>query len=114
MITGYFLLGSKLIGLIIQPSNTTSPISTLKNSFGFNPRASILAFSSLLSSSNFISLCVARLISAILLGVVEFSNVCIAYFESAEIVELHHPAKADAPSGTAARTAELINQASDL
>jgi 4-hydroxy-tetrahydrodipicolinate reductase len=30
------------------------------------------------------------------------------FFESAEIVELHHPAKADAPSGTARRTAELI------
>lgn len=30
------------------------------------------------------------------------------YFESVEIVELHHPDKVDAPSGTAARTAELI------
>jgi 4-hydroxy-tetrahydrodipicolinate reductase len=31
-----------------------------------------------------------------------------AYFESVEIVELHHPTKADAPSGTARRTAELV------
>ncbi|MCO1340162.1 4-hydroxy-tetrahydrodipicolinate reductase [Kocuria polaris] len=30
------------------------------------------------------------------------------YFESVEIVELHHPNKVDAPSGTAVRTAELI------
>jgi 4-hydroxy-tetrahydrodipicolinate reductase len=30
------------------------------------------------------------------------------YFESVEIIELHHPDKVDAPSGTAARTAELI------
>jgi 4-hydroxy-tetrahydrodipicolinate reductase len=30
------------------------------------------------------------------------------FFESAEIIELHHAAKADAPSGTAARTASLI------
>ena len=30
------------------------------------------------------------------------------YFESVEIVEYHHPNKADAPSGTARRTAELI------
>jgi 4-hydroxy-tetrahydrodipicolinate reductase len=30
------------------------------------------------------------------------------YFESVEIVELHHPGKADAPSGTARRTAELV------
>jgi 4-hydroxy-tetrahydrodipicolinate reductase len=30
------------------------------------------------------------------------------FFESVEIVELHHPDKADAPSGTARRTAELV------
>jgi 4-hydroxy-tetrahydrodipicolinate reductase len=29
----------------------------------------------------------------------------------AEIIELHHPAKLDAPSGTAKRTAELIGDA---
>ncbi|MBS2537730.1 4-hydroxy-tetrahydrodipicolinate reductase [Catenulispora sp. NF23] len=33
------------------------------------------------------------------------------YFESVEIVELHHPDKVDAPSGTATRTAELIAEA---
>jgi len=41
----------------------------------------------------------------------QFAAQASKYFESAEIVELHHPAKADAPSGTAARTAELMNQA---
>ncbi|MEB3068946.1 4-hydroxy-tetrahydrodipicolinate reductase [[Mycobacterium] vasticus] len=30
------------------------------------------------------------------------------YFESVEVIELHHPQKADAPSGTASRTAALI------
>ncbi len=30
------------------------------------------------------------------------------FFESVEIIELHHPTKADAPSGTARRTAELV------
>ena len=30
------------------------------------------------------------------------------FYESVEIVELHHPDKADAPSGTARRTAQLI------
>ena len=30
------------------------------------------------------------------------------FFDSVEIVELHHPTKADAPSGTARRTAELV------
>ena len=34
-----------------------------------------------------------------------------AFFESVEVVELHHPDKADAPSGTARRTAELIAEA---
>lgn len=30
------------------------------------------------------------------------------FFESVEIVELHHPTKKDAPSGTATRTAQLV------
>ncbi|PRY18519.1 4-hydroxy-tetrahydrodipicolinate reductase [Kineococcus rhizosphaerae] len=33
------------------------------------------------------------------------------FFESVEVVELHHPAKVDAPSGSAIRTARLIAQA---
>ena len=41
----------------------------------------------------------------------EFAEKAARYFESAEIVEMHHPAKVDAPSGTAARTAELMTQA---
>ena len=35
------------------------------------------------------------------------------YFESVEIIELHHPDKVDAPSGTATRTAERIGTARD-
>jgi 4-hydroxy-tetrahydrodipicolinate reductase len=37
-----------------------------------------------------------------------FAAQAARYFDSAEIVELHHPDKADAPSGTSARTAELM------
>ncbi len=37
-----------------------------------------------------------------------FAAVAAPFYESVEIVELHHPDKADAPSGTARRTAELI------
>lgn len=37
-----------------------------------------------------------------------FSAQAARFFESAEIVELHHPEKVDAPSGTAARTASLM------
>jgi 4-hydroxy-tetrahydrodipicolinate reductase len=41
----------------------------------------------------------------------EFAAKASRYFESAEIIELHHPAKIDAPSGTAARTAKLMSAA---
>ena len=41
----------------------------------------------------------------------EFAAKAARYFESAEIIELHHPAKVDAPSGTAARAAELMSAA---
>jgi 4-hydroxy-tetrahydrodipicolinate reductase len=41
----------------------------------------------------------------------EFAAKAAQYFESAEIIELHHPNKVDAPSGTAARTADLISKA---
>ncbi|WP_084336984.1 4-hydroxy-tetrahydrodipicolinate reductase [Actinomadura oligospora] len=37
-----------------------------------------------------------------------FATKAAPFFESVEIVELHHPNKADAPSGTARRTAELV------
>ncbi len=40
-----------------------------------------------------------------------FAAKAAPFFESAEIVELHHAAKADAPSGTATRTASLIAEA---
>ncbi|MFD1249385.1 4-hydroxy-tetrahydrodipicolinate reductase [Nocardioides ginsengisoli] len=45
-------------------------------------------------------------IGAILM--MRFSAIAAPFFESVEVVELHHPTKADAPSGTARRTAELI------
>jgi 4-hydroxy-tetrahydrodipicolinate reductase len=40
-----------------------------------------------------------------------FAQQAARYFESVEIIELHHPNKADAPSGTARRTAELVAEA---
>jgi 4-hydroxy-tetrahydrodipicolinate reductase len=40
-----------------------------------------------------------------------FAKQAARFFESAEVIELHHPHKADAPSGTAARTARLIAEA---
>jgi 4-hydroxy-tetrahydrodipicolinate reductase len=37
-----------------------------------------------------------------------FAAEAARFYESVEVVELHHPDKADAPSGTSRRTAELI------
>jgi 4-hydroxy-tetrahydrodipicolinate reductase len=45
-------------------------------------------------------------IAAVLM--MRFAAAAAPHFESVEIVELHHPRKADAPSGTAARTAQLV------
>ena len=41
----------------------------------------------------------------------QFAAQASKYFESVEIIELHHTNNADAPSGTASRTAELITEA---
>ncbi len=45
-------------------------------------------------------------IGAILM--MRFAATAAPFYESVEVVELHHPDKADAPSGTARRTAQLI------
>lgn len=45
-------------------------------------------------------------IGAILM--MRFAAAAAPFYESVEVIELHHPDKADAPSGTARRTAELI------
>ncbi|MEO6502343.1 MAG: 4-hydroxy-tetrahydrodipicolinate reductase [Jatrophihabitantaceae bacterium] len=43
----------------------------------------------------------------------KFAQLAAPYFESAEVIELHHPQKVDAPSGTATSTARLIAAARD-
>src|SRR5262250_2618447 len=40
-----------------------------------------------------------------------FAEQAARFFESAEVIELHHAGKADAPSGTASRTAAMIAEA---
>lgn len=40
-----------------------------------------------------------------------FAAKAARFYESVEVIELHHPHKVDAPSGTAARTAQLISDA---
>lgn len=66
-------------------------------------------FRSAFSSSN----CVIApnfAIGAVLM--MRFAEIAAPYFETAEIVELHHDAKLDAPSGTAMLTAERMAAAS--
>ncbi len=41
----------------------------------------------------------------------KFAATAAPFFESVEVIEMHHPDKVDAPSGTATRTAELIASA---
>ncbi len=41
----------------------------------------------------------------------KFAETAAPFFESVEVIEMHHPDKVDAPSGTATRTAELIASA---
>jgi len=45
-------------------------------------------------------------IAAVLM--MRFAAMAAPYLDSVEIIEMHHPYKADAPSGTARRTAELV------
>lgn len=40
-----------------------------------------------------------------------FSEMAAKWFPNVEIIELHHDGKADSPSGTATRTAELVSEA---
>ena len=42
-----------------------------------------------------------------------FAALASPHFETAEIIEIHHDTKVDAPSGTAIRTAELMSQRSN-
>jgi 4-hydroxy-tetrahydrodipicolinate reductase len=48
-------------------------------------------------------------VSAVLMT--KFATKAAPYYESVEIIEIHHPGKVDAPSGTALHTAELIGRA---
>lgn len=48
-------------------------------------------------------------ISAVL--TMEFSKIAAKFFDSVEVIELHHPNKLDAPSGTAIHTAQGIAEA---
>ena len=71
-------------------------LATLRSQLDENPEVGVLI------APNFS-------IGAVLM--MRFAAQAARFYESTEIVELHHPGKADAPSGTARRTAELIAEA---
>lgn len=72
---------------------TDERLAVLRAALGDNPRSGVLI------APNFS-------IGAILM--MRWSAEAARFYESAEVIELHHPTKADAPSGTATRTAQLI------
>jgi 4-hydroxy-tetrahydrodipicolinate reductase len=87
----------------------THNINAVVGTTGFDD-ARIAKINSLLSTSKSGVLIAPNFaIGAVLM--MEFATKAAKYFESAEIIELHHPNKVDAPSGTAARTAELMSAA---
>ena len=43
----------------------------------------------------------------------KFAQLAAKYFDNAEIIELHHNQKKDAPSGTAVKTAQLMSEAKE-
>ncbi|MGN6723269.1 MAG: 4-hydroxy-tetrahydrodipicolinate reductase [Marmoricola sp.] len=72
---------------------TDERLATLREALGDSPRSGVLI------APNFS-------IGAILM--MRWSQEAARFYESAEVIELHHPTKADAPSGTATRTAQMI------
>jgi 4-hydroxy-tetrahydrodipicolinate reductase len=91
-----FLVNNNIHAVVGTTGFSDERIAQLNTWLAANPKAGILI------APNFA-------IGAVLM--MEFAEKAAKFFESAEIIELHHPNKVDAPSGTAARTATLIADA---
>ncbi|MFM9151201.1 MAG: 4-hydroxy-tetrahydrodipicolinate reductase [Candidatus Planktophila sp.] len=91
-----FLITHKIHAVVGTTGFDDARIATLQALAAANPQVGVLI------APNFA-------IGAVLM--MEFAAKAARYFESAEIIELHHPNKVDAPSGTAARTASLMSDA---
>jgi 4-hydroxy-tetrahydrodipicolinate reductase len=91
-----FLANNGIHAVVGTTGFDAARIATLEKLVAANPSVGILI------APNFA-------IGAVLM--MEFATKAAKYFESAEIIELHHPNKVDAPSGTASRTAELMSKA---
>ncbi|RNI21389.1 4-hydroxy-tetrahydrodipicolinate reductase [Flexivirga caeni] len=71
----------------------------------------LAAVESLLAAHPAVGVLIAPNFAVGALLMMSFAQQAARFYESVEIVETHHPGKVDAPSGTAARTAELIARA---
>lgn len=91
-----FLIKNNIHAVVGTTGFSDDRIAQLNTWLAANPKAGVLI------APNFA-------IGAVLM--MEFAEKAARFFESAEIIELHHPNKVDAPSGTAARTAALISDA---
>jgi 4-hydroxy-tetrahydrodipicolinate reductase len=91
-----FLIKNNIHAVVGTTGFSDDRIAQLNSWLAANPTAGVLI------APNFA-------IGAVLM--MEFAEKAAKFFESAEIIELHHPNKVDAPSGTAARTAALISDA---
>ena len=79
---------------------------------GFSDEEMVL-FQSLFDTSTANAIIAANFtIGAILM--MRFAELAAPWFETAEIIELHHDRKVDAPSGTAVRTAQRMGAASNV
>ena len=91
-----FLIKNNIHAVVGTTGFSDDRLAQLNSWLAANPKAGVLI------APNFA-------IGAVLM--MEFAEKAAKFFESAEIIELHHPNKVDAPSGTAARTASLISDA---
>jgi len=91
-----FLIGNGIHAVVGTTGFTAERLEQVEQWLADKPNASVLI------APNFA-------IGAVLS--MHFAKQAARFFESVEVIELHHPHKADAPSGTAARTAKLIAEA---
>jgi 4-hydroxy-tetrahydrodipicolinate reductase len=96
MVNLEFLIKNNIHAVVGTTGFSDDRLAQLNTWLAANPKAGVLI------APNFA-------IGAVLM--MEFAEKAAKFFESAEIIELHHPNKVDAPSGTAARTASLISDA---
>jgi 4-hydroxy-tetrahydrodipicolinate reductase len=82
-------------------------VSVVAGTSGFTPER-LRAVSELLGDAPEVGVLVAPNFSIGAVLMMRLAARAARFYESVEIVELHHPDKADAPSGTARRTAELV------